>query len=129
MPSLQQVVTNWLKEAEGKAAQGGVTQTDLQELQRSIQGAQARQRLLYLHTRTPSITAPVIGMAQHEPIAGGTDKLHTRDEWPYATVHDAIIDGWQVVAFPNLMAPYDDRELTYVGYEFILQKLEEIVNE
>jgi hypothetical protein len=129
VPALQQVVANWLQDAEAKAAQGGLTQADLQALQQRIQGTQSRQRLLYLHTRTPSITAPVVGMAQHEPIKGGTDTLHTRDEWPYATVHDAVIDGWQIVAFPNLMAPYDDRELTYVGYEFILQKLEEIVNE
>jgi hypothetical protein len=26
------------------------------------------------------------------------------------------------------MAPYDDRELSYVGYEFVLQKLEEVVH-
>jgi len=129
VPALQQVVANWLKDAEAKAAQGGLTQADLQALQQSVQGTQPRQRLLYLHTRTPSITAPIVGMAQHEPIKGGTDTLHTRNEWPYVTVHDAVIDGWQIVAFPNLMAPYDDRELTYVGYEFILQKLEEIVNE
>lgn len=129
MPSLQQVVVNWLKDAEGKAAQGGLSQADLQTLQRSVEQAEPRQRLLYLQTRTPSVTAPVIGMAQHEPVKGGSDRLQTRNDWPYATVHDAIIDGWQVIAFPNLMAPYDDRELTYVGYEFILQKLEEIVNE
>lgn len=129
MSSLQEVVVNWLKEAEGKAAQGGLSPTDLQTLQQRVQKTQPRQRLLYLQARTPSITAPVIGMAQHEPIQGGADRLQTRNEWPYATVHEAIIDGWQVVAFPNLMAPYDDRELNYVGYEFILQKLEEIVNE
>jgi hypothetical protein len=127
--SLQQAVTQWLTSAEGKAASTGITQADLQSLKQIVTHATPRQRLLYLHARTPSVTAPVIGMAQHEPHKGQTDTLHTRSEWPYATVHDAIVDGWQVIQFPNLMAPYDDRELDYVGYEFILQKVEEIVHE
>lgn len=128
MASLQQTVTHWLRSAEGKVTASGVTQEDLQGLKQLVQQSTQRQRLLYLHTRAPSITAAVIGMAQHEPVAGGCDTLHTRTEWPYATVHEAIVDGWQVIHFPNLMAPYDDRELSYVGYEFILQKIEETVH-
>lgn len=128
VPSLQQVVTQWLSTAQGKLTASGVTQEDLQDLQQLVQQSAPRQRLLYLHTRAPSITAAVIGMAQHEPVANGCDTLQTRTEWPYATVHEAIVDGWQVIHFPNLMAPYDDRELSYVGYEFILQKLEETVH-
>ncbi|MCE7983907.1 MAG: hypothetical protein DYG89_22260 [Caldilinea sp. CFX5] len=126
--SLQQAVSQWLAAAEGKTASSGVTQADLQGLQQIVQQARPRQRLLYLHTRAPSITAAIIGMAQHEPVRGGCDTLRTRTDWPYETVHDAIVDGWQVIHFPNLMAPYDDRELSYVGYEFVLQKLEEVVN-
>ena len=129
MPSLQQAVTHWLHEAAGKVEQNRLSRDDLQQLHQIVQQATPRQRLLYLHTRAPSITAAVIGMAQHEPVRDGCDTLHTRTEWPYATVHEAIVDGWQVIHFPNLMAPYDDRELSYVGYEFILQKLEEVVND
>ena len=128
MASLQQAVTHWLHNAEGKVTSSGVTQEDLQGLKQLVQQSELRQRLLYLHTRAPSITAAVIGMAQHEPVTGGCDTLQTRTEWPYATVHEAIVDGWQVIHFPNLMAPYDDRELSYVGYEFILQKIEETVH-
>ena len=129
MASLQQAVSHWLAQAEAKAASAGITQEDLQALKQVVAQAGPRQRLLYLQTRTPSVTAPVIGMAQHEPYKGQTDRLHTRSEWPYETVHDAIVDGWQLIHFPNLMAPYDDRELSYVGYEFVLQKLEEIIHE
>lgn len=129
MSSLQQAVTDWLQEAKGKVPSHGVTQADLTRLQQLIGRATPRQRLLYLHTRTPSITASIIGMAQHEPVTGGADTLHTRTDWPYETVHDALVDGWQIIHFPNLLSPYDDRELSYVGYEFVLQKLEEIVNE
>ncbi len=129
MPTLSTSITNWLHEAQAKATNGGVTAADLQQLQRIAQRATRRQRLLYLHARTPSISAPVIGMAQHEPTTDGRDTLRSVDEWPYETVHEAVVDGWQIVQFPNPMAPYDDRELNYVGYEFILQKLEEIVEE
>ncbi|MNG40264.1 hypothetical protein D3C84_1287670 [compost metagenome] len=65
-------------------------------------------------------------MAEHEPIAGFKDTIRTRTNWPYNTVQEAMIDGWQVIHFPQQMAPFDDRELDYAGYEFVLQKIEEV---
>lgn len=129
MQPLQQVLENWLIAAEAKVSNGGVTQADLQQLRQRCQSTQPRQRLLYLHTKAPSIYAAVIGMAQHEPLSGHKDRLRTISDWPYQTVHDALVDGWQVIHFPNLLSPYDDRELDYVGFEFILQKMEEMTNE
>lgn len=129
MQPLRQAIERWLTYAEAKTTHGGVTQSDLQQLRQLCQAAQPRQRLLYLHTKAPSIYAAVIGMAQHEPVAGQKDRLRTITDWPYQTVHDALVDGWQVIHFPNLLAPYDDRELDYVGFEFILQKLEEMIHE
>ena len=129
MPTIRDVVSDWIHEAESKATAGKLSIRDLAQLRDLTGRAAPKQRLLYLHTRTPSVTSQVIGMAQHEPVTGGTDTLRTREEWPYGCVHDAIIDGWQVVQFPDLMAPYDDRELSYVGYEFILQRIEEVVDE
>lgn len=129
MTSLKQAVQTWLDSATAEAVSSGGNVEKLQQLQKIVKSTSQRQRLLYLHTRTPSVSAPVIGMAQHEPVEGGADSIRTRTDWPYETVHDALIDGWQIVHFPNLMAPYDDRELNYAGYEFVLQKLEEIVEE
>jgi hypothetical protein len=84
------------------------------------------QRLLYLHAATPSIRSKVIGMALHEPVRGSITELSPLpQEWPYATVHDAILDEWRVVQFPVQLAPFDDREIEILGYEFILEKLEE----
>ena len=84
-----------------------------------------RQRLLYLHARTPSVFSDLIGYTPIEPVAGYRVEIVAEEqEWPYTTVHDAIIDGWQIVQFPHLQAPFDDSELDVVGYEFILQKLE-----
>ena len=129
MQPLQQAIEQWLTSAEAKTTNGGVSQTDLQQLRQLCQSAQPRQRLLYLHSKAPSFYAAVIGMAQHEPLGGHKDRLRTREDWPYQTVHEALVDGWQIVHFPNLLAPYDDRELDYVGFEFILQKIEEVTHE
>jgi hypothetical protein len=87
---------------------------------------QLRQRLLYLHAATPSIRSRVIGMALHEPVPGSVTEIAPEEqEWSYGTVHDAILDGWQVIHFPQQLAPFDDREIDVLGYEFVLQKLEE----
>lgn len=86
---------------------------------------QPRQRLLYLHARTPSVFSEILGLTPVEPVPGYKVEISGGDfDWPYNTVHDAMVDGWQVVQFPHLQAPFDDRELDVVGYEFILQKME-----
>ena len=89
-----------------------------------------RQRLLYLHARTPSVFSEIIGFTPIEPVKDYRAEI-TADVpvWPYKTVHDALVDGWQIVQFPHLQAPIDDRDLDVVGYEFILQKLEEVRDE
>ena len=87
--------------------------------------SQPRQRLLYLHARTPSVFSEILGLTLIEPVAGFKVELSAEEpQWPYQTVHEAIVAGWQVVQFPHLQAPFDDRDLDVIGYEFILQKME-----
>ncbi len=89
-----------------------------------------RQRLLYLQARTPSVMSNIIGLTLIEPVAGFVPEIRAESapDWPYETVHDAVVDGWQIVQFPHLQAPFDDRELDVIGYEFILQKMEVIAD-
>jgi hypothetical protein len=124
----EEMVTAWIDRARRKIEDGGITAEDLQELQHYVAGRTVvRQHLLYLHAVTPSIRSQVMGMALHEAIPGSVTEIRPEgQEWPYATVHDAILDGWQVIQFPFQQAPFDDREIDVLGYEFILQKLEEI---
>ncbi len=126
MTPLRNTIESWLETAQSKLSNGGVTAADFEALRQALSSAQPRQRLLYLHARAPTVTAPIIGMAEHEPIAGAKDTIRTRTNWPYNTVQEAMIDGWQVIHFPQQMAPFDDRELDYAGYEFVLQKIEEV---
>ena len=86
---------------------------------------QLKQRLLYLHSRTPNVFSKIIALNLIEPIKGAdTEIVAETPNWPYETVHDAVIDGWQIVQFPHLQAPFDDYEMDVLGYEFILQKME-----
>lgn len=86
-----------------------------------------RQRLLYLHARTPTVFSEILAYTAIEPVEGYRVEITAEDQdWPYKTVHEAIVDGWQIVQFPHLQAPFDDADLDVVGYEFILQKMEVI---
>lgn len=86
---------------------------------------QMRQRLLYLHTAMPSVRSSVIAAALHEPIADAITQIDPlAPELPYQTVIDAIREGWRIIHFPDQRAPFDDREIDMVGYEFILEKWE-----
>ena len=88
---------------------------------------QLKQRLLYLHSTSPDVFSNIIALNLVEPTKNATREITAEDpDWPYQTVHDAIVDGWQIVQFPYLQAPFDDRELDVLGYEFILQKMEMI---
>ena len=86
---------------------------------------QPLQRLLYLHARTPSVFSELLGYTLIEPVKGFRVEISGGEfEWPYATVHEAVVDGWQIVQFPHLQSPFSDTDLDVVGYEFILQKME-----
>src|SRR4051794_15111934 len=123
--SLEEVEA-WLSRARAKLANGGLQASDLDELDAAVRGVRqvTRQRLLYLHAVTPSIRSQVMGMALHEPVPGSVTQITSDQEWPYNTVHNAILDGWQVLQCPEQRVPFDDREIDVLGYEFILQKLE-----
>ena len=127
MPTTFEAIEGWIAEARTKLENGGLQQRDLDQLHQLISAnrGDTRQWLLYLHAATPGIRSQVIGMALHEPVEGSVTEIVTAEqEWPYNTVHDAILDGWQVIHFPDQRTEFDDREIDILGYEFILQKLE-----
>jgi hypothetical protein len=114
-------------QARADLAAGRLTAETLEALERQALAASGptRQRLLYLHAAHPSIRSGVIAAALHEPIPGSVTQIDPlAPELPYRTVFDAILDGWRVIHFPDQRAPFDDREIDIVGYEFILEKLE-----
>lgn len=120
-------VNHWLSEARQKLAAGQLNDADLDALVAAVDGTKPRvkQRLLYLHATTPHIGSRLSAATLHEPVEGGTSTMDPMQQDPdYACVHDAMRDGWQVIHFPNQLAPFDDKEIDILGYEFVLQKME-----
>src|SRR5688572_1859936 len=125
-----------LARAKARLADGTLTTEDLDELAQSGGAPKTksrrkkfvtRQRLMYLHASSPSIRANLIAHpAVHEPVPGSVTQIDPlAKELPYNSVFEAILDGWRVIHFPQQLAPYDDREIDVMGYEFVLEKLEQ----
>ena len=120
-------VAAWAEDARRKLQAGTLSEADLDGLLAGYRDARCRlrQRLLYLHADTPSIYADLVAAAIHEPVAGAVTGIDPQaPELPYRNVHDAIVEGWRVVHFPQQRAPFDDREIDLMGHEFVLEKLE-----
>ncbi|MCC7261601.1 MAG: hypothetical protein IT369_03670 [Candidatus Latescibacteria bacterium] len=116
-------VEDWAERVRGQGGRAG--EADLEELLAAVRGGRLRQRLLYLHAGSPSIRSPLVGTALHEPVAGSLTQIDPlAPELPYTCVHDAILDGWRVIHFPLQTAPFEDREIDIMGYEFVLEKME-----
>jgi hypothetical protein len=115
---IEAIVTAWLVEARARLLAGRLSTVDLDRLAEQISAPRATQRLLYLHCREPAVTSQVIGWAVHP----GQDPGGEEPQRPYSTVLEAIADGWRAIHFPQQLAPFDDREVDIVGYEFILER-------
>ena len=114
-------------QAKADLAAGGLTASQLDTMLHAAltEPSTVRQRLLYIHAAQPSVRSPLIGAAIHEPVPGSVTQIDPlASELPYTSVFDAILDGWRVVQFPDQRAPFEDREIDIIGYEFILEKLE-----
>lgn len=118
----------WITAAREKLSTDTFSMATLAELQRLVDTSSApvlRQRLLYLHAAAPNIHRGLVGGVLHEPEAGNMPQIDPlAPEIPYSCVHDAILDGWRVIHFPQQLAPYSDREIDLIGFEFILEKME-----
>ena len=125
MKTLNTQIEQWIHSAQKKIDNDSICQADLDYLSSILLSQHIRQRILYIHAVTPSIRSQLIAMSLHEPIKDQITEIDPDyGEWPYRSVHDAVLDGWQIVQFPDQRANFDDREIDILGYEFILQKLE-----
>ena len=89
-----------------------------------------RQRLLYLHAAGTHPGSLVTAAIFVEPVEGGADiQLQPNPQMPYNAVHDALVDGWRIVQFPRPNTTSDDRNVGVIGYEFILEKMEDFKGE
>lgn len=85
------------------------------------------QRLLYINAESTHPQSPALSAAIYEPVKGSVTQIDpTSASLPYDSVHDAIIDGWRVVQFPDQwsgITAAGSGEL--IGFQFILEKIED----
>jgi hypothetical protein len=89
-----------------------------------------RQKLLVLYLQNPGLSSEVTAWAIYD----GTGREHhttgDSDTPPYNSVLDAMKAGWRVIQFPQQFPAYPGMELStsYLRFEYILEKLEELSN-
>ena len=101
---------------------GRLTESRLTEALEALNGARPkRQDLLYLQTGRSSVDSDVLGMLlvqDGELHEGPRDP----DEWPYATVLEAMNDGWRIIQFPEMALLLDESRTYGLGCQFVLER-------
>lgn len=87
-----------------------------------------RQQILILYLASSALDSRVKGWTMYD---GTGREAHTTGDSstpPYDTGLDALLDGWRVIQFPQLIPPYPGMEYTtsFQKNEFIFEKLVEI---
>ena len=114
-------VKRQLHQCLDKFRAGELSEQDLLQALESA-NSQTPQRLLYLQAESTLVTSRISGMSivDADGVHDGPDHP---DDWPYQTVHEAMLDGWRIVKFPEMALMMAGEETTYgLGCEFILEK-------
>ena len=115
-------VKEQLEQCLDKFRAGTLTEGDLQQALENIDTVAKPQRLLYLQATNTSVTSSVEGMSivDGDGVHNGPDEP---EDWPYQTVHEAMLDGWRIVKFPEMTLMLVGENETYgLGCEFILER-------
>ena len=89
--------------------------------------AQLRQQVLVLYLANSALDSHVKGWSIYDGTGQTRPTTGDSDVQPYFTGLDALMDGWRVIQFPQLLPPYPNLEYTtsFQMYEFIFEKLVE----
>lgn len=113
-------VAEWMRAARGKLPAGELADADLDALEALLKTP--RQSILYLYSKSTNMRSGVASWALYDPTEPHEPKLPS-DEPPYASVVDAMADGWRVVQFPiPTLYEYTELDNRYLGYEFVLER-------
>ncbi|MCC6455812.1 MAG: hypothetical protein IT328_12750 [Caldilineaceae bacterium] len=87
-----------------------------------------RQKVMLLYLSDSALDSAVKGWTLYDGTGKEQHTTGDSDTPPYATGLDALLDGWRVIQFPQLIPPYPGMEYTtsFQMYEFIFEQLEEI---
>ena len=116
----------WLDGCVDKLRNGVLTEADLCR-GASVSEAECAtcrtQTLLYLYSKSTNLRSPLGAWALYDPAAADEPVLPSQDA-PYASVLDAVRDGWRIVQFPRPeLHRFSDLDNAYLGFEFILERM------
>lgn len=88
-----------------------------------------RQKILFLYSSHSDLTSNIVAWSLYDGVTGKPTEAHgVAVEQPYKTVLEAMHDGWRVIQVSPLQdKPVEDpHRVSYLKYETILEKLEDI---
>ena len=87
-----------------------------------------RQKILILYLANSALDSPVKGWTLYDGTGREAQTTGDGNKAPYHSGLDALLDGWRVVQFPQLIPPYPGLEYatSFQMNEFIFDKLETI---
>ena len=85
--------------------------------------AKPKQKILYLLSRRSDMRAQIVGWQLCDPGMDIEPALPSKEP-PYASVIDAVRDGWRILQFPSPPAYPFTEQNSYVGYEFVLERFD-----
>lgn len=93
--------------------------------------AKVRQKLLFLYSQNPGLDSGIGAWTVHDATGQETHTTGDSDTPPYRSVFEAMKDGWRVIQCPQQFPAYPGMELntSYLRWEYILEKLEEVDHE
>ena len=113
-------IKEWLDTCIEKLKTGELMENDLRGVTTVLNSE--KQLILYLYSKSTNLRSPLGGWALYDPTAPDEPVLPSQDV-PYASVLDAVNDGWRIVQFPRPeLYNFTDVDNAYLTYEFILEK-------
>lgn len=113
-------IKEWVDDCIEKLNAGELTETDLRGVTNLL--GSKKQLILYLYSKSTNLRSPLGGWAVYDATAPDEPVLPSQDA-PYASVLDAVSDGWRIVQFPRPeLYNFTDVDNAYLTYEFILEK-------
>jgi hypothetical protein len=87
-----------------------------------------RQQVLVLYLANSALDSSVKGWSLYDGTGATRPTTGDGGRPPYRSGLEALLDGWRVIQFPQLIPPYPGGEYTtsFNPYEFIFEKLVEL---
>lgn len=114
-------IEHWIETSRARVEAGEFSQEDLEALGGLL--SKPKQKILYLLSRRSDMQAQIVGWQLCDPGQEKKPALPSPDP-PYASVIDAVRDGWRILQFPSPQSYPFTEQNSYVGYEFVLERFD-----